>query len=65
MNLPGGPNKMLVRKVRSVWIADCAGCPVTVGFVTRPTHGLALTWALSHVKAHKGLQHIEKGPVYR
>ncbi len=57
--------KVCVRKVRSMWIADCPSCPVMDGFVTRPTQGLALTWALSHIKAHKGLHFIEKGGIYK
>lgn len=65
MKLHFDRSKVRVRKVRSVWIADCPGCPVAVGFVMRPTHGLALAWALSHIKAHKGLTYVERESVYK
>lgn len=45
--------RVVVRKIRSIWVADCPACPMARGFVTRPTQGLALAWALSHVADHR------------
>lgn len=58
-------DKILIRKIRLGWMADHAPCPVTMGCAIRPTHGLALAWALSHIKAHNGLECIEKKDIYR
>ncbi len=53
--------KVVVRKLRSIWVADCPCCPPDKGFVTRPTQGLALAWALGHAATHgQKLMNIER-----
>jgi uncharacterized OB-fold protein len=37
------------------WSADCDACPEasSLGWVTRPTHGLVMAWTEGHIRAHR------------